>query len=296
MNKLVNEDIKVEYNNLVKNVEQLTNHVNDLDNYVNTMNEKSVSSETIVTEPTPEPISVTETTPEPISATETTPEPVTTETITQPAQPVRKEIIKEMIKEKEDLLYALTDTNKQETKTHEQLLEEQKVEMNARNTIIEEALNKMLKKKADNIKITTIFTSKITAWKLLRETNKKLNEYISTTLFYDIKRDWLTYGKILLFRPKYFLDEFLESYHELNINLGRNDYFKDIMSKYIKKNVNNPIDVSDHIFINIKTQLDDTYNGIIQMEKRGGRKTKKQRKQKKQRKSKRKQIKSHRIK
>jgi hypothetical protein len=215
---------------------------------------------------------------------------------TTTTQPVPEEIIEkieEKIEEKKDeLLDALTNTTEQQTKTKEQIVEEQKDEMNARNKNIEEALKKM----ANNIKITTIFTSKITAWKLLRETNNKLEAYLSTTLFYDIKRDWLTLWKQVLFRPKYFLDEFLESYHELNKNLGRNEYYKDIMPKYIKKDVNNPIDVADHIFINIKTQLDDTYNGIIQMEKKGGRKTKKQRKQKKQRKSKRKQRKSNRIK
>jgi hypothetical protein len=81
MNKPVSEDIKVEYNNLVKNVEKLRKDVNDLDNYVNTMNEKSVSSETIVTEPTketpietmPEPTSVSET---PIHEQVTSPEPI----------------------------------------------------------------------------------------------------------------------------------------------------------------------------------------------------------------------------
>jgi hypothetical protein len=292
MNKPVSEDIKVEYNNLVKNVEKLRNDVNDLDNYVNTMNEKSVSSETIVTEPTTEP--TTETPIVTTSVTETpivtTPEP--TQPINPPAQPVPKEIIKEKEDKKEDLLEALTDTNEQQTKTDEQLLQEQKDEMNARKTNIEQALIKMAK----NIKNGDIFTSKIEAWNLLNKTNLKLEQYLSTTLFYDIKRDWVTYGQQLWFRPKYYLDELKKSYHELNKNLGRNEYFKDIMPKYIKKDVNNPIDVSDHIFINIKTQLDDTYNGIIQMEKKGGRKTKKQRKQKKQRKSKRKQRKSHRIK
>jgi len=290
MNKPVSENIKAEYNNLVKNVEKLQKDVNDLDNYVNTMNEKSVSSETIVTEPTKEtPI---ETMPEPVKTeTETTPEPVTTETETI-TQPVPEEIIEVKEEKKEELLEALTDTNEQQTKTDEQLLQEQKDEMNARKTNIEEALTKM----ANNIKITTIFTSKITAWELLHKTNNKLEAYLSTTLFYDIKRDWVTYGQQLWNRPEYYLKEFKNSYHELNKNLGRNEYFKDIMSKYIKKDVNNPIDVADHIFINIKTQLDDTYNGIIQMEKKGGRKTKKQRKQKKQRKSKRKQRKSNRIK
>jgi hypothetical protein len=292
MNKPVSEDIKVEYNNLVKNVEKLRNDVNDLDNYVNTMNEKSVSSKTIVTE-TPiieTPIIETPivTTPQPTSVT--TPEP--TQLIKPPAQPVPEEIIEEKADKKEDLLEALTDTNEQQTKTDEQLLQEQKDEMNARRTNIEQALIKM----AENIKNTTIFRSKIEAWNLLNKTNVKLEQYLSTTLFYDIKRDWVTYGQQLWFRPKYYLDEFLKSYHELNINLGKNNYFKDIMSKYIKKDINNPVHAYDQIFINIKTQLDDTYNGIIQMEKKGGRKTKKQRKQKKQRKSKRKQRKSNRIK
>jgi len=286
MNKPVSEDIKVEYNNLVKNVEKLRNDVNDLDNYVNTMNEKSVSSETIVTEPIKE--TPRETIPEPTSVT--TPE--TTQLINPPAQPVPEEIIEEKADKKEDLLDALTDTNEQLTKTDEQLLQEQKDEMNARRTNIKQALIKM----AENIKTTTIFTSKIEAWNLLNETNVKLEQYLSTTLFYDIKRDWVTYGQQLWFRPKYYLDEFLKSYHELNINLGRNDYYREIMSKYIKKDINNPVHAYDQIFINIKTQLDDTYNGIIQMEKKGGRKTKKQRKQKKQRKSKRKQRKSNRIK
>jgi len=296
MNKPVSEDIKFEYNNLVKNVEKLRKDVNDLDNYVNRMNEKSVSSETIVTEPiietpivtTPEPTSVTDTIPQPTSVT--TPE--TTQLINPPAQPVPEEIIEEKADKKEDLLEALTDTNEQQTKTDEQLLQEQKDEMNARKTNIEQALIKM----AENIKTTTIFRSKIEAWNLLNETNVKLEQYLSTTLFYDIKRDWVTYGQQLWFRPKYYLDEFLKSYHELNINLGRNDYYREIMSKYIKKDINNPLHAYDQIFINIKTQLDDTYNGIIQMEKKGGRKTKKQRKQKKQRKSKRKQRKSNRIK
>jgi hypothetical protein len=296
MNKPVSEDIKVEYNNLVKNVEKLRNDVNDLDNYVNTMNEPTVSSETIVTETPietpivtkPEPTSVTDTIPQPTSVT--TPE--TTQLINPPAQPVPEEIIEVKEEKKDELLEALTDTNEQQTKTDEQLLQEQKDEMNARRTNIEQALIKM----AENIKTTTIFRSKIEAWNLLNKTNVKLEQYLSTTLFYDIKRDWVTYGQQLWFRPKYYLDEFLKSYHELNINLGRNDYYREIMSKYIKKDINNPVHAYDQIFINIKTQLDDTYNGIIQMEKKGGRKTKKQRKQKKQRKSKRKQRKSNRIK
>jgi hypothetical protein len=226
MNNPIREDIKVEYNNLVKNVEKLRNDVNDLDNYVNTMNEKSVSSETIVTEPTTEtPI---ETMPEPVIEipTETTPEP-TPLTVTPITQPVPEEIIEVKEEKKEELLEALTDITEQETKTLEQLLQEQKDEMNARRTNIKQALIKM----ADNIKTTTIFTSKITAWKLLRETNNKLEEYLSTTLFYDIKRDWVTYGQQLWFRPKYYLDELKKSYHELNKNLGRNEYFKDIMPK-----------------------------------------------------------------
>ena len=174
MNKPVSEDIKVEYNNLVKNVEKLRKDVNDLDNYLNTMNELTVSSETIVTEPTTEtPI---ETMPEPVIEipTETTPEP--TQLIKPPAQPVPEEIIEEKADKKEDLLDALTDTNEQQTKTDEQLLQEQEDEMNARRTNIEQALIKMV----DNIKTTTIFTSKITAWKLLRETNNKLEQYLST--------------------------------------------------------------------------------------------------------------------
>jgi hypothetical protein len=268
------------------------------------MNEKSVSSETIVTQPTtetiPQPTSVTDTTPEPTSVTDTTPEPTSvtdttpepTQPINPPAQPVPEEIIEVKEEKKDELLEALTDTNEQQTKTDEQLLQEQKNEMNARRTNIEQALIKM----TENIKTTTIFRSKIEAWNLLNKTNLKLQEYLSTTLFYDIKRDWVTYGEQLWFRPKYYLDEFLKSYHELNINLGRNDYYREIMSKYIKKDINNPVHAYDQIFINIKTQLDDTYNGIIQMEKKGGRKTKKQRKQKKQRKSKRKQRKSNRKK
>jgi hypothetical protein len=308
MNNPIREDIKNEYNNLVKNVEKLKKDVNELDNYVNTMSEKSVSSETIVTETPietiPEPVTpVTETIPEPVTpVTETIPEPVTpvTETTPQPVtpvtettpQPVPEEIIEKKEEQKEELLDALTVTNQQETKTDEQLLQEQKHEMNARKTNIEEALKKMVQYKKNE----EISNDKIVAWNLLGKTNIKLEEYLSTTLFYDMKRDWVTYGQQLWYRPEHYLKEFLDSYHELNVKIGINKYYKDIMSKYIKNDVNDPVNRYDQLFINIKTQLDDTYNGIIQMKKKGGRKTKKQRKQKKQRKSKRKQRKSNRIK
>jgi len=306
MNNPLREHIKNEYNNLVENVKKLKKDVNYLDNYVNIMNEKSSSSETIVTEPVtetiPEPITqtipepVTETIPEPI--TQTIPEPVTqtipepTPITNPPTQPLPEELKEEIEEKKEELLDALTDTNEQQTKTDEQVLQEQKDEMNARKTNIEEALKKMVQHKKNE----EISNDKIVAWNLLGKTNIKLEEYLSTTLFYDIKRDWATYGQQLWYRPEHYLKEFLNSYQELNKNIGRNKYYKDIMSSYIKKDVNNPVNRYDQIFINIKTQLDDTYNGIEQMQKKGGRKTKKQRKQKKQRKSKRKQRKSNRIK
>ena len=263
MSKPVSQEIKNEYNNLVKNVEKLKMDVDDLENYLYKMNEPESTQSSVSEINTP---------------IETT-------------QPVPEKIIEEKEEKKEELLDALTDTTEQQTKTEEQILQEQKDEMNARKTNIEKVLTNM----ASRIQQTSIFKDKMTAWKLLREANIKLEQYLSTTLFYDIKRDWLTYGQQLWFRPQYYLDEFKNSYHELNKNLGRNEYFKDIMSKYIENDVNNPIHVFDQIFINTKRQLDDTYNGIIQMEKKGGRRTKKQRKQKKQRKSK-KERKSRKIK
>lgn len=274
MNKTVSEEIKVEYYNLVENVEKLKKDINELDLYVNTLNETNTQS---------------------LAPLEETPATPYVETPIVPsleipieAQPATEEIKEE---NKEELLEALTDTNEQQTKTTEQLLDEQKNEMLERRTNIEKALKKM----AEDIKIKNISEDKSTAWKLLQKANIKLEEYISTILFYDIKRNWLTYWQQLWYRRKYYFDEFVKSYNELNKNLKTNEYYKDIMSKYIKKDNNNVNQPADIIFIATKQELDDTYSGIIQTHKRGGRKTKKQRNKTKQRKSK-KQRKSRRTK
>jgi hypothetical protein len=286
MNKTVSEEIKVEYYNLVENVEKLKKDINELDLYINTLNETNTQSLAPLEET---PIELQAALPVETPATPSAETPfVPSLEIPTEAQPATEEIKEE---NKEELLEALTDTNEQQTKTTEQLLEEQKDEMLERRTNIEEALKKM----AMDIKNKNISEDKSTAWKLLQKANIKLEEYISTILFYDIKRNWVTYGQQLWYRPEHYLNEFFKSYDELNINLERNKYYKDIMSKYIKKDSNNINQPADIVFIATKQYLDDTYSGIIQTHKRGGRKTKKQRNKVKQRKSK-KQRKSRRIK
>lgn len=274
----VTQQIKTEYNNLVKNVEQLRTDINYLDDYINKINETTEVIEPIetireniqdITQPEGEQLQ------EKLEQTEQ----IIEET---------KEILED---KKEDLLEVLTEDADKKVKTNEEILEEKKEEMNDRKTNIENMLIKM----AQDVKNNSINQDKKEAWYLLNETNKKLEQYLSTTLFYDIKRDWVTYGQQLWFRPDYYLNIYIQSYHELNINLGRNEYFKNIMKKYLSKDNNNPIQLEDLRFISIKKQIDDAYNGIIQLQKKGGRKTRKQKKHRKQRKSK-KQRKSYRKK
>ena len=145
MSKPVSQEIKNEYNNLVKNVEKLKMDVYDLENYIYKMNEPE-STQSSVSE-----IETPIETPEINTPIETT-------------QPVPEKIIEEKEEKKEELLDALTDTTEQQTKTEEQILQEQKDEMNARKTNIEKVLTDM----ASRIQQTSIFTSKITALKLLR--------------------------------------------------------------------------------------------------------------------------------
>ena len=189
--------------------------------------------------------------------------------------------IPEEIKEeiKEELLEALVDPNEQQTKSNEELLADQKEEMNDRKTNIENALIKM----AQDIKTQTINQDKTQAWDLLKKTNKDLEAYLSTTLFYDIKRDWSTYSQQLWYRPEHYLNMFLQSYNDLNLRVGRNQYFKDIMRKHLNKET---LPTEDLQFISIKTQIDDAYNGIVQLREqpKGGNKTRKYRKQHKSRK------------
>ena len=278
----VTQQIKTEYNNLVKNVEQLRTDINYLDDYINKINE------------TTEQIQPIETIRENIQDINQ-PEGEQLQGQLQGQLEQTEQIIeetKEILEDKkEDLLEVLTEDADKKVKTNEEILEEKKEEMNDRKSNIEHMLIKM----AQDVKNTAINQDKKQAWNLLNETNKKLEQYLSTTLFYDIKRDWVTYGQQLWFRPDYYLKEYSQSYHELNINLGRNEYFKNIMNKYLNKDNNNPIQLEDLRFISIKKQIDDAYNGIIQLQQKGGRKTRKQKKHRKQRKSK-KQRKSYRKK
>jgi hypothetical protein len=158
-------------------------------------------------------------------------------------------------------------------------LADQKEEMNDRKTNIENALIKM----AQDIKNNDVNQDKTQAWDLLKKTNKDLEAYLSTTLFYDIKRDWSTYSQQLWYRPEHYLNMFLQSYNDLNLRVGRNKYFKDIMRKHLNKET---LPTEDLQFIYIKNQIDDAYNGIIQMktQQKGGNKTRKYRKQHKSRK------------
>lgn len=254
--------IKTEYNNLVKNVEKLKMDVNSLDNFISKMNNPEIQY----------PIPIIETQPQ--------------------QQSIDAEIPQTEIQEekKEELLEVLTDPNEKETKSNEQLLADQKEEMNDRKTNIENALIKM----AQNIKNNDINQNKTQAWDMLKKTNKELEHYLSTTLFYDIKRDWATYSQQLWYRPEHYLNMFLQSYNDLNLLLGRNQYFKDIMRKHLNKET---LPTDDLQFISIKNQIDDAFNGIkkMQQNQKGGRKTRKYKKQKKirtqrkQRKSRRKQ-------
>lgn len=274
----VTQQIKIEYNNLVKNVEQLRTDINYLDDYINKINE------------TTEVIEPIETIRENIQDI-TKPEGQQLQEKLEQREQIIEETKEILEDKKEDLLEVLTEDADKKVKTNEEILEEKKEEMNDRKTNIENMLIKM----AQDVKNSSINQDKKEAWYLLNETNKKLEQYLSTTLFYDIKRDWVTYGQQLWFRPDYYLKEYSQSYHELNINLGRNEYFKNIMKKYLSKDNNNPIHLEDLRFISIKKQIDDAYNGIIQLQKKGGRKTRKQKKHRKQRKSK-KQRKSYRKK
>jgi hypothetical protein len=260
----VTEKIKTEYNNLVNNVEQLRTDINYLDNFISNMNKPEIQSPTLITEPQPAPI------PAPIPA---------------PAPATQEQTIQE--EKKEELLEALVDPNKQQTKSNKQLLADQKEEMNDRKTNIENALIKM----AQNIKTQTINQDKTQAWDLLKKTNKDLEEYLSTTLFYDIKRYWSTYSQQIWNGQERYLNMFLQSYNDLNLCVGRNQYFKDIMRKHLNKET---LPTEDLQFIYIKNQIDDAYNGIIQMKNnsKGGNKTRKYRKQHKSRKYKSRKYKS----
>jgi len=280
----VTEQINKEYNNLVKNVEQLRTDINYLDDYINKIDKTTEATQL------PEAIRENIENVEDIKQPEGEQLQDTTGQTTQTEQNIEKteQILEE---KKEDLLEAFTQDADIKEKTNEEILEEKKEEMNDRKTNIEHMLIKM----AQNMKNSAINQDKKQAWNLLNETNKKLEDYLSTILFYDINRDWATYGKQLWFRPDYYLKEYTQSYHELNINLGRNEYFKNIMNKYLNKDNNNPIQLEDLRFISIKKQIDEAYNGIIQLQQKGGRKTRKQKKHKKQRKS-RKQRKSYRKK
>ena len=242
------EEIKTEYNNLVKNVEQLKSDVNYLDNFISKMNNPEIQSPTLVKQ---------------IQEIPEIPE-------------IPKETVEIKEENKEDLLEALTEPEDQNKKSNEEILQEQKEEMNDRKTNIENALMKM----AQNIKNADINQHKTQAWDMLKKTNKELEDYLSTILFYDIKRNWATYGQQLWYRPEYYLNMFLQSYNDLNLHIGRNQYYKDIMRKHLNKET---LPTEDLQFISIKNQIDDAYNGIVQMknQQKGGRKTRKHRKQSK---------------
>ena len=202
--------------------------------------------------------------------------------------------LEEKLEEKqEELLEALKEPE-DATKSEEQLLNEEKKEMNIRRNIIQDYFaNKsknLIQTSKNLIKNEQMIRLEDNAWKLLNDTNKALEDYLSSTLFYYENRNWTKFVQHFWEDSTKYQDIFKKSVDNLNLELGKNAYFKDIMQKYNKNKIHELTD-QDVKFINIKNQIDKEYNGIIKMQKKGGRKTKKiqkiQKKSRKQRKSRR---------
>jgi len=195
--------------------------------------------------------------------------------------------LEEKLEEKqEELLEALKEPE-DATKSEEQLLNEEKKEMNIRRNIIQDYFANKSKNVIKNGQMTLF---KNNAWKWLNDTNKALEHYLSSTLFYYENRNWIKFVQHFWEDSTKYQDAFIQSFNDLNTKLVTNAYFKDIMQKYNKNKIHELTD-QDVKFINIKNQIDKEYNGIIKMQKKGGRKTKKiqkiQKKSRKQRKSRR---------
>jgi hypothetical protein len=263
MSKLVTQEIKDEYNNLVEKVEKLKTHVNDLDNYVNTMNEPTVSSETIV------------------SQTE-----IPLDTTKHGLLLNDKDTNEETNKKIETII---EKDNKNEI---EQIAKDEIINANELQNVANEIISNTNKEvKNDETE------PKLNAWNILYELLNQITKIKNTeyreTFQYKHGRDLYNFFGDLIYGKESRV--FINLYNEEMKNLETNEYYKKIIeNKTIRNN-------EDVFFLETLTFLKEYYDVRVGISKyviqnRGGRKTKKQRKQKKQRKSKRKQRKSHRIK